>query len=145
MKRILILLISIPLFLGNTTYTPKDFSLAVYKEKKNVTLKELKGKKVLINFWASWCTSCIGEIPILHSLKASKNSSNYHFYAINAGDSPKKIKKFIKRYKFNYTVLMDKTREISKSWGVDNLPVTIILNESGEIIFSDIRPPKKLP
>jgi thiol-disulfide isomerase/thioredoxin len=135
----------IPFFLGNSKFTTKDFTLSIYKQEKKISYKDLMGKKTLINFWASWCTSCIEEIPILHKLKTSKNSNEYNFIAINAGDSNKKIKKFIKRYKFNYTTLMDKDRSVSKSWGVTNLPITLVLDEKGKIIFQGIRPPKALP
>ena len=145
MRNILALLLITPLFLGNTIYTPKDFTLSIYKKEQSMSLKDLKGKKTLINFWASWCTSCIEEIPILHKLKVSKGSKDYNFIAINAGDSKKKIKKFIKRYKYNYMTLMDKNRSVSKSWGVTNLPITLVLDEDGKIIFQGIRPPKVLP
>lgn len=134
-----------PLLLSNKTYTPKSFSLKIYGKNQSVTLANNSGKKTLINFWASWCTSCVEEIPILHGLKNDPKAKNYRFLAISAGDSKKKIKKFIKRYKFNYTILMDKSRNISKSWGVDALPVTIILDKLGKVIYADIRPPKTLP
>ena len=110
-----------------------------------VNLKELKAKKVLINFWASWCTSCIEEVPILNELKQDQNADNYRFISVNVGDNKKKIKKFIKKYKFGYEVLMDPTREVTKSWGIDALPITVILDENQQLIYQGIRPPQTLP
>ncbi len=144
MKRIFIIM-AMSLFVSAHAYTPKDFKLNSYDKTEDVELKEFKGKKLLINFWATWCTSCIEEIPILHKLKESKNAKNYNFIAISAGDSRKKIKKFIKRHKFNYKILMDKDNSLSKSWGVEALPVTIILDEEQKVIYEGIRPPKALP
>lgn len=126
-------------------YTPQDFSLESFTNSKNINLKDLNDKKVLINFWATWCTSCIEEIPLLHKLKESKNANDYHFIAISAGDTKKKIKKFIKRYKYNYEILLDKDNSISKSWGIEALPVTIILDKDRKTIYQGIRPPKVLP
>jgi peroxiredoxin len=143
MLKILLLL---PLFTygASLNITPKSFDLPVYGSEETVKLSSLKGKKTLINFWASWCTSCIEELPDLHALKKSAKSSGYEFIAINAGDTPKKIKRFIKRNKFNYKILQDRSREISKSWGVDSLPITVILDETGKVIYKGTRPPKSL-
>ncbi|WP_372655190.1 TlpA family protein disulfide reductase [Halobacteriovorax sp.] len=144
MKNIM-LLMSLSLIFTTNAYTPKEFKLDSYDKSAPVELKNLNDKKILINFWATWCTSCIEEIPILHKLKVSKNAKDYHFIAISAGDSRKKIKKFIRRHKFNYKILMDKDNSLSKSWGVEALPVTIILDKERKIIYEGIRPPKTLP
>lgn len=142
------LLIAICLLSFNVSvkaYTVKPFSLESYKSSAFITLEQLNKKKVLINFWASWCTSCIEEIPLLHNLKKSKKAKEYNFIAISAGDTKKKIKKFVKRYKYNYNILMDKDSSLSKSWGIGALPVTIILDTNGKIIYEGIRPPTVLP
>ncbi|WP_034719082.1 TlpA disulfide reductase family protein, partial [Bacteriovorax sp. DB6_IX] len=73
-----------------------------------------------------------------------EKAKDYNFIAINAGDSPKKIKRFIKKYKFKYNILQDRSRELSKSWGIDSLPITVILDSNGKVIYSGIRPPKSL-
>jgi len=131
-------------FTNELNITPVDFSLPIYGEKKEVDLKDFKGKKVLINFWASWCTSCIEEVGELNALMKSDKSSHYEFIGINAGDSSKKIKRFIKRHNFKYKILSDKNRETSKSWGVHSLPITVILDKDGKLIYKGIRPPKSL-
>ncbi|OUR96722.1 hypothetical protein A9Q84_10295 [Halobacteriovorax marinus] len=140
-----LLVFLIPLMLSNKFYSPKEFSLKVFAEDREVTLASLKGKKTIINFWATWCTSCIKELPILNRLKLDPKASEYRFLAISAGDSKKKIRRFLKRNKFNYTVLMDKSRKVSKSWGVELLPVTIVLDETGKVIYSENIPPLALP
>lgn len=118
----------------------ESFTLPIYDKEDSFTYTE--GKKTLINFWASWCTGCIQEIPILEELK-NKNP-DVSFIAINAGDSKKKIKKFLKKTGFTYKVLMDKSKKVSKEMGILSLPQTIVVDEKGKIIFHENVPPKSL-
>lgn len=140
----ILLLTSLLTYSQTIKVTPNQFKLKEYGTNQTRQLKDYKGKKLLINFWATWCTSCIEETPLLNGLMKSEKAKDYNFIAINAGDSPKKIKRFIKKYKFKYNILQDRSRELSKSWGIDSLPITVILDSNGKVIYSGIRPPKSL-
>lgn len=132
------------------------FSVVGYSQKNNLSQVNLKtyegadfrlsdylGKQVIvINFWASWCPSCITEIPELHQLK--KDHPNALYIGINAGERKSKVKRFLKKYKFNYIILMDKNRLISKSLGVESLPQTFVISKKKIITFRGHRPPKSL-
>lgn len=120
-----------------------NFTLNDFNTNNPFTLQsQIKGKKTLINFWASWCTSCAKEIPELEDLKTKYGDVN--FIAINAGESKNLINKFIKKYKFTYTVLSDPDRLVSKSLGINALPVTIVIDDQLNIVYKDIVPPKEL-
>lgn len=116
------------------------FELPIYK--KEMKYQYSAKTKTLINFWASWCTSCIQEIPELEALK--KENPKVEFLAVNAGDSPSKIKKFLKKTKFSYTVLMDKSKKFSKELGVLSLPITMVISKKGEVLYRSSKPPKNL-
>lgn len=121
-----------------------DFELGEYqKNEKFILSKKLNGKKVLINFWASWCTSCAHEIPQLEMLKA-KYGNDVTFIAINAGEKSNLIERFLKKYKFTYTVLVDEERLYSKKIGINALPVTIVLDKDLNVLYRDVVPPKEL-
>ncbi len=121
-----------------------NFKLNQFESDKNFNLEQaLKTKKVVINFWAEWCTSCIKEIPDLHELKI-KYGDDFHFVAINAGDKSRLIKKFIKRYMFNYSILEDPDKTFSKSIGVTSLPQTWVIGTDKEILYKEFVPPKDL-
>lgn len=124
--------------------TIKDFELSIYgQEGKTFKLsKELKSKKILINFWATWCTSCIQEVPILEKLQ--KDHPESLFVAINAGDNVKKIKKFLDKYNFTYIILLDKDKKYSKSVGVLSLPQTFVVGEKLEILYKGNIPPERI-
>lgn len=121
-----------------------DFKLPIYKTESEFKLSEaLAGKRVLINFWASWCTSCIKEIEILEKLK-EKYKDKVVFVAVNAGEKDRLIDNFIKKHKFSYTILYDKDRMFSKSVGVDALPITIVIDQNKNVIYRGIVPPDSL-
>ncbi|RPJ79255.1 MAG: TlpA family protein disulfide reductase [Alphaproteobacteria bacterium] len=121
-----------------------DFNLPVYQKNEKFQLSDkLKGKKILINFWASWCTSCIHEIPQLEALKV-KYGNDVQFVAVNAGEKSNLIDRFLKKYKFTFVILNDDDRNYSKSIGVNSLPVTIVVDKDMNIIYRDIVPPKEL-
>ena len=115
--------------------------IAQYKNNKPFILENIN-KKIVINFWATWCTSCIKEIDELERLK--NNNPNVEFIAINAGDSKKKIKKFLKKHPWTYKILMDVDKSISKSLGVLSLPQTWVLDKKRTIIYKNTKPPSKI-
>lgn len=121
-----------------------NFNLPIYQTNEKFQLSErLKGKKILINFWASWCTSCIHEIPQLEALKL-KHGNDVQFVAINAGEKSNLIDRFLRKNKFTFLILNDDDRNYSKSIGVNSLPVTIVVDKDMNIIYRDIVPPKEL-
>ncbi len=142
MKRLILLIF----FFSLNVYAEKmpDFSLPIYNADSKFKLsEELKGKKVLINFWATWCTSCIHEIPLLETLK-EKYGKDVVFVAVNAGEKSNLIDRFLKKYKFSYIMLKDEDRSFSKSVGVDSLPVTMVLDQDRNVIYRAVVPPKEI-
>ena len=141
MKKLFLLL-----FLSLNVYADviPDFNLPIYNSDSKFQLSEkIKGKKILVNFWATWCTSCIHEIPLLETLK-EKYGNDVIFVAVNAGEKSNLIDRFLKKYKFSYIILKDEDRSFSKSIGVDSLPVTIVLDQDRKIIYRGFVPPKEI-
>lgn len=145
MKRIILILFVLSSF-SSFAQNVKDFNLPIYgKEKKfNLAKEAKKYKKVLINFWASWCTSCIQEMPELEALKSKYEKQGVLFIAVNAGEKKKKIQKFLKKHKFSYLILEDQDRKVSKSLNVTELPRTFVIDKSLKVHFSGDRPPKAI-
>lgn len=120
----------------------KNFELPVFEQEKKFKIEEARGKTVVLNFFASWCISCIQEMPELNALKASHPEAL--FIAVNAGDTSMQIKKLLRKHKFDFLILEDSTKEVSKSLGVNELPRTMIISPRGEILFNNSKPPKSL-
>ncbi|OFZ16333.1 MAG: hypothetical protein A2X86_21680 [Bdellovibrionales bacterium GWA2_49_15] len=129
---------------GAFNYTA--FKLPHFQSDENFDSEQQVGKKiVIINFFASWCTSCIQELPELRALKEKYSGPDYLYVAINAGESESVLKKFLKKNPFPYLILKDPERLVSKKLGVEELPRTIVIDRSRKISFDGIRPPASLP
>ena len=121
-----------------------DFNLPIYSQDKKFQLSEnLKNKKVFINFWATWCISCIQEMPLLEKLK-EQYGNDVVFVAVNAGEATNLIDRFMRKHKFSFIILKDEDRAFSKSVGVDSLPVSLVIDKDMNVVYRGITPPKEL-
>jgi len=98
-------------------------------------LSDLEGKVVVINFWASWCTPCVRELPALERLKDRLESSGGTVLAVNAGESLSQIKRFLKRRPTTLLVLRDEKSEASSDWKVSSMPTTFVVDASGRVVM----------
>lgn len=120
--------------------TAKDFSLST-PNGQTVALSNFLGQKtVVLNFWASWCTTCEEEIPQLVKLKAALPADSV-FLGINAGDSSRAAMHFVEKNSYPYEVLLDTQKAIAKQFQVSGIPQTLIINKTGEIVYRGSRPP----
>lgn len=121
-----------------------------------LTLVDLDGKKVrfdqlagdqplLLYFWATWCKPCRKTQPKVSAL-AKKYKDKVKVVGINVGglDSPKDIEKYRSRHRITYTMLIDHKDEAVKAYSVSAIPVVILLDESGKILFRDNEVPANL-
>ena len=115
-----------------------DFTLNDLNGKK-ITLSSLKKEKktVCLSFWATWCPYCIREISKLKSLHSKFSSRGLKILSINiaANDPLYRVTEFVKKKGMPYSVLYDKTQTVSRSYGVSGIPVSIIIDADGMIVF----------
>jgi thiol-disulfide isomerase/thioredoxin len=104
-------------------------SIYVDLDNNEVDLSFFRGKKILINYWATWCGPCIQEMPSLLKAQELLKDENYIFLLVS-DESMQKISTFKNRKKFNFTYL--KSSVSLGSMGIYSLPTTYIFNEKGE-------------
>jgi len=99
-------------------------------------LSELRGRSVLLNFWASWCNPCVNELPLLNeAYKLLKtNGENITFIAINIGEKSENIQKFIDRYDLELPIWLDEQRNVNGLYRVSAMPLTLLIDPSGDIV-----------
>ncbi len=104
---------------------------------KSWNLKSLKGKVVLLNFWATWCPPCRKEIPDLDALYNHFRKQGLVILAISDEDA-NKVKPFIAAQGISYSVLLDPGRKVNTLFNVNGIPKTFIYNRSGKLATESI-------
>jgi peroxiredoxin len=111
-----------------------DFSLSSLDGEKKIELKDLKGKPLIINFWASWCGPCREEMPFLEKSWNYYKDKGVTFLGIDVLDEEKSAKAFINVFGISYLNLKDSTGEVANVYGVIALPVTFFIDREGKIV-----------
>ncbi|WP_315117145.1 redoxin domain-containing protein [uncultured Clostridium sp.] len=105
---------------------------------KEISLSEFKGKKVFLNFWASWCGPCKIEMPHMQTLYEETKDKDIVILAVNVGESKDKVKSFIEKNKYTFPVLLDTNQEISLQYGISAFPTSFFIDEEG-YVYSGIQ------
>lgn len=113
--------------------TLPNFSLADL-EGNQVTLDELKGDYVLLNFWFVGCKPCIMEMPELNEIVEEFEPQGIHFLAIGL-DNADRTEAFLEKQPFNYTLLPN-GRMVAAALGIRSYPTHLLLDRKGKVIFS---------
>jgi peroxiredoxin len=114
-----------------------DFNLASVTGEGRITSSSLRGKVVLINFFATWCPPCRHEIPSLVTLQQDFYNRGFTVIGISVDQGDiKLVRKFIDKMGVNYPVAMG-TPEVAKGFGgVIGIPVTFLVDRKGNIVKS---------
>lgn len=105
---------------------------------KQVSLDGFKGKTVVLNFWATWCPPCRGEMPEFDELnKEFQKTGEAVLLAVNLTDgkreTPERVAEFLRETGYTMTVLLDEKQEAASFFGVRYIPTTFILDKDGRL------------
>ncbi|KKK98967.1 hypothetical protein LCGC14_2637470, partial [marine sediment metagenome] len=100
-----------------------------------VSLKALRGKVVMLEFWATWCPPCRMSVPELKQLHENMKGEDFTILAIAVEDTLSKVKRFVEEREIEYTVLMD-NKGIDKLYRVSSIPTTIVLDKEGNVVHN---------
>ncbi len=114
---------------ANLDFTLKDMNGA------DVRLADLKGKVVLLNFWATWCGPCRLETPWFVELQEKYRDQGFRIVGISVDDPPEALPPFAKRFKVNYPLVVGVDREdVQKAYGpIFGVPMTFMIGRNGRI------------
>ena len=97
-------------------------------------LESLKGKVVVLDFWATWCGPCVKSLPDIKKVIDTYPDSAVSLITVNQNESKEKIKAFLKSRKIDLTVALDKG-DIAEKFNVEAIPQTVIIDSEGKIQF----------
>lgn len=101
---------------------------------KNISLASLKGKVVLIDFWASWCVPCRKTIPSLKKIYSKYKSKGFEIYGISLDTDEYSWKKAVFEEGIKWMQVLDKTGDTAAVWNVNYIPNTFLLDKTGKIL-----------
>jgi cytochrome c biogenesis protein CcmG/thiol:disulfide interchange protein DsbE len=111
-----------------------DFSLQGL-DGELVTLSELRGQAVLVNFWASWCPPCQAEMPVMQDVYQSYRDQGFVILAVNATsqDSASAVEAYAEENQLTFPILFDVAGSTSRSYNVFSMPTTFFVDPDGII------------
>ena len=118
-----------------------DFTLPQYAGEE-VTLSKLRGKIVVIDFWATWCGPCRKGLPLLQQFSdwAGKNTDDVVVYAVNVWERGEDMEEVVEmvgdfwtQNKYTMPTLISMTDKITRDYGVNGIPVTVVIDKDGRI------------
>ncbi len=132
------------------TYVPEKISLEVGNPAPNfsgktasgdeVTLSGLKGKVVVLDFWASWCHPCVAELPNVNAIAAEYKDQGLVVIGINLDRSKDAFKEAVDEYKLDYPQVYDgPSGEIANIYRVSAIPMTYLIDRNGNIAGKNLR------
>lgn len=108
-----------------------DFTLTSL-DGEQITLSELEGKPVVLNFWATWCPPCRVEIPILEAVSQSFEGEAI-ILGIDVQESPGTVEAFVERFGMTYPVVLDQDGYVTKAYQVRAFPTTYFIDSRGVV------------
>jgi thiol-disulfide isomerase/thioredoxin len=104
---------------------------------KKVSLADLRGRVVLVNFWATWCPPCRKEMPSLERLARLMKDQPFTVLAINVGEDPDNVFGFLSQLEPapGFPLLFDRNSAVLRSWPVRGLPTSFVIDPAGRIAY----------
>lgn len=98
-----------------------------------LSIEDLRGKVVYVDFWASWCGPCATALPVLDGFRDEFSRDDFEVFAINVDSNPKQGKTFLKKRPVRYPSLSDPKGAYPTLFGVETMPTSFLVDRKGVI------------
>jgi peroxiredoxin len=100
-----------------------------------VSLAQLKGKVVMLNFWASWCGPCRQEMPLLDQMHKRYSSLGFTLVGVNVDANSKDAEEWLSKTPVSFPVVFDRESKVSKLYDVSAMPSTVFIDRQGNVRY----------
>jgi cytochrome c biogenesis protein CcmG/thiol:disulfide interchange protein DsbE len=107
---------------------------------RRLSLVSLRGKVILLNFWASWCQECRPEMPMFERLHREFAAQGLSVVGINAREETEAIRGYAKELRLTFPLVLDPKGEINAAYGVIGLPATFLVGRDGRAVARAVGP-----
>jgi peroxiredoxin len=100
---------------------------------KSISLADLKGKVIVLDFWATWCGPCRLSLPHLDKLYQAQKEKGLQVFALDQQEGKDEVDAFVKKTGLTVPVLLDSEGKVGSQYGVTGIPQTVVINKDGKI------------
>ena len=102
---------------------------------RNLSLREYRGRVVMINFWATWCGPCRQEMPALNALYEKYRNAGFMLFGVNVDAESGNAARMADKLKVSYPILFDTDKKASALYRVNTMPMTVLVDRDGKIRY----------
>lgn len=102
---------------------------------KRYRLSDMRGKPVIVNFWATWCPPCRAEMPALQRAWEAIEEQGIVILAINVGEDAKTVREFLAEVPVDFPLPLDTDSTVTQSWPLKGLPTTFVVDPEGRLAY----------
>jgi cytochrome c biogenesis protein CcmG/thiol:disulfide interchange protein DsbE len=113
-------------------FAAPDFSLET-REGGTISLSDLRGQAVLVNFWATWCPPCRAEMPAIQRVYEDYRDQGFTVLAVDVGEGDAQVAAFVDEQGLTFPILLDRDGGVSKRYQVRAMPSTFFIDRSGVV------------
>ncbi len=116
------------------------FELPRLGDGSTVSLASLRGRVVLLNFWATWCKPCEDELPSMQRLHRALAGPAFELVAVSVDDAPAPVAAFRDRYALSFPILLDPERRVAGAYQTHHFPESFLIDAEGRVVERYVGP-----
>jgi peroxiredoxin len=128
-----------PAPVGRGTPAPA-FELPLVGGGPSLSVEQLRGKVVLLNFWATWCKPCEDEMPAMERLYRALAGSDFELVAVSVDEDEAVVDAFAKRLGLSFPILLDPTKEVAIAYQTFRFPESLLVGRDGVVLERYVGP-----
>jgi peroxiredoxin len=120
--------------------TAPAFALPRLKGGAPISLADLRGRVVLLNFWATWCKPCEEEMPAMQRLHEALAPEGFELVSVSVDEDASEVARFVERLGLTFPVLMDSDQKVAHAYQTFRFPETLLIDRDGRVVERYVGP-----